>query len=368
MTVPGNRGTRRVNLALLAVGVLFSVVLLVLALWHLRPGLLLDWIGRGPDPVSAYRVQHPVHHHALKPLADARTPSREGRGVPVRYRTNSFGLRDPERAVPKPPGTFRILMMGDSFIEGVGMESEFTVCAVLERILGRDRPTGRVEVVNGGCASFSPLLESLFLKHTGLRLEPDLVILNLDMSDVQDDYFYEMQAEYGRDGRPVRVPGVFDPAGWQTLRPIREGDISSDRYFHTRGDAAPDRETLAHFDRTWSHILAAYRLARDAGARFLLVAYPMGHQVDAKEWGNGRTYYRFEAGMHRGPLFPYLERKAREADIPYLSLLEGFRRSDTRPLFLDPDGHWNRAGHDLAARLIAEHLAREGFLEGRPPS
>src|SRR5262245_31969918 len=46
-------------------------------------------------------------HHAMRP----------GYSTPSTH-TNSFGLRSPEVTVPKPAGTFRILLLGDSFTFG----------------------------------------------------------------------------------------------------------------------------------------------------------------------------------------------------------------------------------------------------------
>ncbi|HEB53493.1 MAG TPA: hypothetical protein ENI87_09590, partial [bacterium] len=49
-----------------------------------------------------------------------------------RLRTNSLGLRGPDVAVPKPPGTFRIVMLGDSVTFGWGVDDEVTFARRLE--------------------------------------------------------------------------------------------------------------------------------------------------------------------------------------------------------------------------------------------
>jgi hypothetical protein len=62
------------------------------------------------------------------------------------YRTevviNRLGLRDVERGYETAPGTFRILALGDSYIEGYSVALEETVTQVLEKSL--DRPQCRV--------------------------------------------------------------------------------------------------------------------------------------------------------------------------------------------------------------------------------
>jgi len=63
-------------------------------------------------------------HHAMRPgWVNPASP------------TNSFGLRSPEVAVPKPAGTFRILSLGDSRTFGWGLADEATYSRRLERLL-----------------------------------------------------------------------------------------------------------------------------------------------------------------------------------------------------------------------------------------
>ena len=68
------------------------------------------------------------------------------RGVP--YRTNSRHLRDREFPPDKPGGVFRVVVVGDSFVFGIGpLETIFP--KVLEQRLG-ERFDGAVEVMSVG--------------------------------------------------------------------------------------------------------------------------------------------------------------------------------------------------------------------------
>ena len=62
-----------------------------------------------------------------------------------------------------------------------------------------------MEVVNAGVLSYCPLLEYLQYRHHLHILEPDLVVLNFDMSDVQDHMAYSRDAVVGSDGVPLFV-------------------------------------------------------------------------------------------------------------------------------------------------------------------
>jgi lysophospholipase L1-like esterase len=94
------------------------------------------------------------------------------------FRTNNLGLRrDADTTTRKPPGTTRVVILGDSHTEGVVPNDE-SYATRLEKALvaGGPRP---VEVLNAGVGGYHPLLELQWLRSYGLRLAPDLVILAL---------------------------------------------------------------------------------------------------------------------------------------------------------------------------------------------
>lgn len=48
---------------------------------------------------------------------------------------NSLGIRGPEYAIPRPEGTIRVVVLGDSFGDAMGVEFEETMGQVLQRVL-----------------------------------------------------------------------------------------------------------------------------------------------------------------------------------------------------------------------------------------
>ncbi|HZT61267.1 MAG TPA: hypothetical protein VFA21_21855 [Pyrinomonadaceae bacterium] len=104
-------------------------------------------------------------------------------------RINSDGLRDREHAKQKPPGTFRVAVVGDSYAEAFQVEQDKTFWAVMERRL-QDCPAlaGRkVEVINFGVSGYGTAQELLTLREKVWAYSPDLVLLavttNNDVSD-----------------------------------------------------------------------------------------------------------------------------------------------------------------------------------------
>jgi len=102
---------------------------------------------------------------------------------------NSDGLRDDEHAVAKPPNTFRIALLGDSYCEAFPVEQSQTFWSVMQRDLqGCDAAGGKhIEVINFGVSGYGTAQELLTLREKVWKYSPDLVLLaittNNDITD-----------------------------------------------------------------------------------------------------------------------------------------------------------------------------------------
>jgi len=84
-------------------------------------------------------------------------------------RTNDLGFRD--RPVgPKLPGEYRIVVLGDSFTVGAGVDFEHIYTRRLEKALG-------ARVVNLAVGGYNIVQYALVLQEVGLHLEPDMVLV-----------------------------------------------------------------------------------------------------------------------------------------------------------------------------------------------
>src|ERR1700686_2608899 len=107
----------------------------------------------------------------------------------LRYRliTNSLGFKDASvRNVPLKSASRRILLIGDSFTEGIGMSFEDSFAGQLYRA-GQER-SDKIEFLNAGVASYSPSIyykKIKYLLDSGLQF--DEVVLFSDTSDVTDE-------------------------------------------------------------------------------------------------------------------------------------------------------------------------------------
>lgn len=96
-----------------------------------------------------------------------------------RSQFNSEGLRDIEQTKSKPKGEYRILLLGDSFTEGFGVEYDDTWCSVLKRKLNKDS-TNRVNIINGGFSGSDPFFSYHIFKEHLISYNPDLVYIIKD--------------------------------------------------------------------------------------------------------------------------------------------------------------------------------------------
>jgi hypothetical protein len=107
----------------------------------------------------------------------------------VRYRlfTNNLGLRDAAvRDVPERSAQHRVLLIGDSFTEGIGVDFEESFAGML--YAAGQRQAEKIEFLNGGTMSYSPTLFLARVKALlarGLRFD-EVVVLS-DVSDVRDE-------------------------------------------------------------------------------------------------------------------------------------------------------------------------------------
>jgi hypothetical protein len=104
-------------------------------------------------------------------------------------RTNSKGLRG-EEIGPKKPGVYRILVIGDSYVFGWGVDLDQTWVKRLEDLF---RAAGRpVEVINGGMFGNGPIEYAQRAEYLIPQLQPDLTLVSIlqgsDLVEMPDEW------------------------------------------------------------------------------------------------------------------------------------------------------------------------------------
>ena len=146
----------------------------------------------------------PVLHHKWAP---SRTTIDRARSIPYPLTINAQSwVEEYDVSKDKPAGVYRIFYVGDSTVQGV-VSPECKMVELVEKSLN-ERPAPpdlRYEVINTGTSSYSFLLYYLLIKTRILEYDPDLVVLNIDMTDVVNDYVYRKSAVTDQKGDLVAV-------------------------------------------------------------------------------------------------------------------------------------------------------------------
>ncbi len=395
------QGRQRVWPARLTVGLLSTA----LALGVIELALRLFWVKHlilGPG------IEHPHFHHRLHPNEPYDFISSE---FSVSFRTNRYGLRGADPALPKPPGIVRILMLGDSFTFGFPVKDDETFCALIERGL-RERGY-RADLINGGVSGYSPTLHYISLRDQFLAFDPDVVVLWFDLGDPQEDAWFQGNLLYDASGRILRCDpryrdGRFD--AWhamkthsalaryvdtkllRTLQKIRVLGLTGYLQAKLRGERskvamarlkrAQQAADLVDYDRFllvretstessvrphWAlsarYLAMIHELLAARGIPFLVGIYPYGMLVGPDQWAEGRADWGFERGKtyEARVALSLFEQFAAEQGLELLNTVDSFRRAAaSEKLFYDQDGHFTPAGH----RVLADHVLHEARFLG----
>ena len=163
-----------ISLIILVSDFIIVKILKNLEIWHLIE-----------EKKSYWRIGSNIYHHDILPNINV-----EESWGKYKYKliTNSLGFRDfNQNIVKKQSDKKRIALIGDSFIEGIGLSYEDSLSGKISNFLIDD-----YEVLNMGVASYSPTNYYYKLKHF-LEKEYifDSVFVFLDLSDIIDEIKYE---------------------------------------------------------------------------------------------------------------------------------------------------------------------------------
>jgi hypothetical protein len=326
------------------------------------------WRVRHPEGPSGLRVRHPVYHHGFKPLSHT-DEERWGPWVSS-YSIDSLGFRDrTPRVVPLRGTRPRLLLIGDSFTEGIGVPYEATFAGRLEDALA---PSGW-DVLNAGTASYCPMLDERRVRQLlddGLVF--DELAVFIDIGDIQDEVTYKADADgnvISREKRRLeeeRANRRYDGAVarlYPLQRFLEQHTLLMGRLYHLLVmEPRRGRARRASLWTTDPQMMAAYgaeglqraqedmdRLASELAARRIkltVVVYPWPDQLvlGDRDSLQDRTWREWSArhGARFVSLFP-----------EFFAL--GEPRDVVRRFYIPGDIHWDAEGH----RVVAEAFLKQ---------
>jgi hypothetical protein len=333
-----------------------------------------------PGDYNSFRCSSPFYHHDFLPNQDAGTKwgDRE-----YRIFTNSLGFRDGiVRDVPPTSRRKRILLIGDSYIEGMGVPYESSAAGILGESLKADA----TEVLNAAAVSYSPKLYYLKTRYLieQRHLAFDELYVFIDISDPHDEIIYKyweprsgsafssglraldrfsrrhsflynhFEARW-RLSSEKAINNAFpaensaDARFWiQDLKEyLRRADPEKDRFLWPSKQSALDewgREGLSLCERYMTEL---QKLCAQHGIRLTIAIYPSPYQLTGSSLaGIPVTFWQAFAEKHR---------------IGFINLFPAFIGIDPpqtvyAKYFIQGDGHWNEAGNRLVAETVLRHI------------
>lgn len=344
-----------------------------------------------PRSYSFFRTLHPVYHHGL-------LPNQKGLAAwgPLVYpfSTNSLGFRDSLcRVIKLKPDRKRILILGDSHAEAVGIDFEDSFFGRLSSVA----KLKNIDILNGSVVSYSPKIYYLKVKYLieVAHLSFNELWVFLDLSDMQNELAYE----------------TFSPCketGWWKFSNRFKKFMSAHSFLYSAISSRIDRNRIGAFSNSIKafdeksqlnksdNILELYATFFNDFNDKELIRSPAFHGV-GKWYYDSTTIRLAEKGISLGihnmkmladlckendiklkiSVHPWQVQISKQDTLDYyvkkwkdFCSIEGINFINLYPVFINGenpeiankkyyipnDNHWSEAGHEKVARYLEQYL------------
>jgi hypothetical protein len=368
--LPGTRMMRRWRNFAVNLGLALASVLVFLGFCEL---VVFRLVWPASDvPANAFvdgLVRYAPHQHGIWRVRDE---------IAAPYRINAQGWNSGigDYAVARRPGTARIAVIGDSFVEALQVPYDHSLGEKLGAELGGAGHA--IEVYRFGISG-APLSQYLqIVEREVARYRPDWVVVLIVHNDFDESYkfkpgrytssFLKLRVENGR------VTGEIPPQPWQPGATEWLRQTATARFFLYRWQVRPEflvdlvlprarAATAGYAANTDIAAVLADRSGVEAVTDYLFgrldaVVQAMGARLLLAMDGDRSAIYR-GADSPALALNRIAEETARRHAIPFVDLQPAFAadwQSGHRRFDFDADGHWNEHGHAVAAAAIGRAL------------
>ncbi len=350
----------------------------------------------------AFRIPHPVLGWSLKPNSSYTNYLPEGTAK-VEY--NSIGLRDTEHLIKNTEGVFRILILGDSFMEAYSVDTYDAFHKQVEKNLAS---LGiKSELINLGVGGYGTLQEYLIFNEIGRSYSPDLVMLGFFYGNdlIDNSNSKAISSNSKRRNKPYLNPDSDDwqivpfdfeaskeryavekakqfPLGeknsrrsaliWKVSEEFNRVLIQVKQYLFSnkKSEESLDDNQLCsdpkEYARAWDitkRIISQLKNEVEGmGSQLVVFSVPSIHTAENKDIKKEITSENLcneKAGFSR------LNKMLDKLDIVFIDLFPHFSKAmqeDALELFRYSDEHWNSKGHSLAAKIVTSSIVEKGLL------
>jgi lysophospholipase L1-like esterase len=303
-----------------------ALVAIALSALMLEGGIRLLRLIPDDAPIP-YRPMPGDEHYAPVPNESARSL------YGISYRTDSHGLRGPERSLDRVPHRLRVAILGDSVVFGLGIAEDQTIPAWLERLAQRQRLD--LEAWNLGVPANNTYHEKARFVRLAPLLQPDATIIVMLYNDLEAGpgrYRVTSARTLSNASRHAPYPDAWRPA------------LESSALFqamirlYTAGTRRQGEDIgLAYLQRILDQLDEIAGTANAAGSALIVTAMP-------GPWPDAAGYAEFATG---------LKQYCAQRKLAFIDLSTALGNPGRSEYFLPADSvHPTAEG----ARLIAEAL------------
>jgi len=267
-------------------------------------------------------------------------PNSTGYAGGVAFWTNSSGFRGEDFTSIDPEQDVVVMVLGDSYSFGYGVQANEAYPAVLEADLRERYPARRLRVVNLAIPGYDTSQELATLQEWGPRLHPRFVLLQYHLNDIS-------RHDEGSGPQPHDLRGVLTALGAHihVLRFMlpRIAAIARSLHWHGRTTATAELAEYVGNGPAWQRNQQALgeliTYARSLGAATGVLVVPYVVQLNA------------EHGP--APAYEVVMRFVDAMGVPAENAFEDFKGQNARDLWINAfDGHPNARG-----QMLMEHAA-----------
>jgi hypothetical protein len=307
----------------------------------------------------------------------------------ITIKVNSLGWRDKEYTLKKPANTIRILILGDSFVFGEGVESSEIFGNVLEDMLNsQPQEMTHYEVFTMGVGGYTTDNEYLQYQDKGLKYDADIVILAMLPANDFIEQNRSKWLETDKSGLPVKIlqPEFYIDKNNRRRNSGNLGTFASTKFHEflnrysytyialknavykmvsktsTMGRELCiqyDSELIDGFDKSMSIVSHMKKIADANNQEFYVYMIPAKYQYETDIYSLNNTLLTPCEKTRNEPerkIIAYLN----DNSIKYIDPLPAFQENYEyeNQYTLKIDGHWNQAGHELGAKTIFDVIKK----------
>ncbi|MFN8284432.1 MAG: hypothetical protein U0U67_14520 [Chitinophagales bacterium] len=262
--------------------------------------------------------------------------------IPVKY--NSIGLRGELPTLKKDSTEFRIVTLGDSFMEGFGAGEDSTFPKLLQAKL--DNTVKKVTIINGGKCGSNPMFETTLYKNVLKKWNADLVIMEVNICDIAE---FEIASNQGK--MPIKE---YFLAISHIYRILDNGLLMKNMILQNTSKSNAKKRTV-EINKMMQHLNAFQQDLLKNNTHFLVVYLPLLPEINTT-----RYHYVFSDA---------LKDSLSNSKMPFVDLTPDYKKiipDNSKKIYeyyYYNDHHHTPKGYNMMAEIVAENLKATSLKE-----